>query len=161
VGANADIQSTLHQRVKLVHFSHRLRRDERPTLFDFGPRDDAGSWMQKPEHRFTVVSTYISGNVSLEGAPMADEKNLSDSERTLSPIQHIICGWPLMLVVIGGLIGGACGGAAYGINAKLLKSDLSPGLKYLLVVLVGVGAIAAYFLVVIGLAILWPNIFGK
>lgn len=91
---------------------------------------------------------------------MTDDKNLADSERTLSPIQHIICGWPLILVVIGGLIGGACGGAAYGINATVLKSNLSPVLKYLLVALVGIGAIAAYFLVVLGLAILWPNLFG-
>ena len=29
---------------------------------------------------------------------------------------HVICGWPLVLVFMGGAIGGGLGGAAYGLN---------------------------------------------
>jgi len=34
---------------------------------------------------------------------------------------HLISGWPLAMVAIGGLIGGACGGLAYGASMSLIK----------------------------------------
>ncbi len=37
---------------------------------------------------------------------------------------HVLCGWPLLLVLIGGAIGGGLGGAAYAINIGIYKSSL-------------------------------------
>jgi hypothetical protein len=42
----------------------------------------------------------------------------------LSLQAHLVCGWPLILVIIGGLIGGGLGGAAYAVNLQIYKSQL-------------------------------------
>ena len=44
----------------------------------------------------------------------------------LSFMAHAMCGWPLILVAIGGLIGGALGAAAYAINLAIYKSGIAP-----------------------------------
>jgi hypothetical protein len=56
-----------------------------------------------------------------------------------------MCGWPLMLVAIGGAIGGALGGAAYGINVAIYKSSLPVVVKIALNVLVGLSAVVTWF----------------
>ena len=59
---------------------------------------------------------------------------------------YIICGWPLVLVIIGGAIGGLLGGAAFGINLKIYKSSLPIAAKIIFNILTGA---AAYILWVI------------
>lgn len=59
--------------------------------------------------------------------------------------EHVACGWPLVLVFVGGAIGGACGGAAYMINGNIFKADHPTPLKYVYSFLVGIGAIVLYF----------------
>jgi len=53
---------------------------------------------------------------------------------------HLLCGWPLVLVVLGGLIGGALGGAAYGINMSIYNSNLPIPAKIVLNLLAGSAA---------------------
>ena len=53
---------------------------------------------------------------------------------------HIICGWPIALVFIGGAIGGGLGGAAYGINVAIYKSHMPVTAKIALNILTGVSA---------------------
>lgn len=61
------------------------------------------------------------------------------------PIQgHLLCGWPLLLVVIGGAIGGGLGGMAYAINGTVYKSDLSIPVKIILNIVIGGTAIVLW-----------------
>ncbi len=57
---------------------------------------------------------------------------------------HLLCGWPLLLVAIGGAIGGGLGGAAYGINVTIYKSNMPVAAKVLLNILVGCAAIGLW-----------------
>ncbi len=74
---------------------------------------------------------------------------------------HLISGWPLLLIAVGGLIGGACGGLAYGASVSVIKKKGVSALSYSLSVLIGVGCVFLYFAVVIGLAIAFPDLFGQ
>ncbi len=38
---------------------------------------------------------------------------------------HVICGWPLVLVLIGGAIGGGLGGGAYGASLSVYQKTRS------------------------------------
>jgi hypothetical protein len=60
---------------------------------------------------------------------------------------YIICGWPLILVVIGGAIGGGLGACAYGINMKLYKSSLSVTVKIALNIFTGVAAFGFWIII--------------
>ncbi len=53
----------------------------------------------------------------------AQEKNTPTKEK-LPTVAHILCGWPLILIAIGGAIGGGLGGLAYGINIGIYKSKM-------------------------------------
>lgn len=53
---------------------------------------------------------------------------------------HLLCGWPLVLIAIGGAIGGGLGGAAYGINIAIYKSSLPLPLKIILNIITGLAA---------------------
>jgi len=61
---------------------------------------------------------------------------------------HIMCGWPLMLVFIGGAIGGGLGGCAYGINVKIYKSNMPAAAKVALNILTGVAAFVTWIVLV-------------
>ncbi len=77
----------------------------------------------------------------------------STSRRNTSPpaIAHVLCGWPLLLVAVGGLIGGGLGGAAYGINLTVYQSKLPVLAKFGLNMLVGLAAVGLWL--AIGVAI--------
>jgi hypothetical protein len=62
----------------------------------------------------------------------------------LPMIAHILCGWPLILLFIGGAIGGALGGVAYAVNISLYKSNLPGVLKFMLNLLIGMLAIGIW-----------------
>ena len=75
---------------------------------------------------------------------MENEINSKDqnlpSAKPLGAKVHIMCGWPLILVLVGGLIGGGLGGAAYVINLKIYKSGLQTPIKIVLNLVVGISA---------------------
>lgn len=60
---------------------------------------------------------------------------------------HILSGWPLILIFIGGAIGGALGGGAYAINLSIYKSSLPTAVKVILNLIVGIAAVAIWFFV--------------
>lgn len=68
-------------------------------------------------------------------------------EDKLSKKAHILCGWPLFLVTVGGLIGGLMGGLAYGLNIKIYKTKMPSFLKACLNLVVGIIAVAIWFLI--------------
>ena len=72
-------------------------------------------------------------------------QTLSQDQKVKLPVTvHLMCGWPLVLVAVGGMIGGALGGAAYGVNLAVYKSSIPGPAKILLNVLVGGAAIAIW-----------------
>jgi hypothetical protein len=64
---------------------------------------------------------------------------------------YLICGWPFALVAIGGMIGGLCGGAAFGINLSIWKSSLPLAAKIILIPIVGFTAIGVWLVAALGL----------
>ena len=58
---------------------------------------------------------------------------------------HFMCGWPLLLVFIGGAIGGGLGGAAYAVNIGIYKANLPAPVKVVLNLLVGFAAVGIWF----------------
>ena len=53
---------------------------------------------------------------------------------------HLLCGWPLVMV----LFGGGLGGAAYGVNLIIYKSRLPVVGKVILNVVTGLGAVVIW-----------------
>jgi hypothetical protein len=83
---------------------------------------------------------------------MSDESTSRDaSANKLPPSAHALCGWPLVLVLFGGAIGGGFGALAYFINLRIYKSQLPSAAKIVLNPLIGLAAFALWF--VIGVAI--------
>lgn len=76
-------------------------------------------------------------------APKDSHSDLK-SQTKLPASAHVMCGWPLLLVAIGGAIGGGLGGAAYGINVAIYKSKLPVAGKILLNLLAGAAAIGIW-----------------
>lgn len=60
---------------------------------------------------------------------------------------HLLCGWPLLLVAIGGAVGGGLGGAAYAVNVAIYKSELAVPLKVAANLFVGFAAVAIWLAV--------------
>ena len=73
--------------------------------------------------------------------------------------EHACCGLPLVLVVVGGALGGACGGLGYGLSTYVFKKALPAPAKYALSFLISVAAFGLYFGAALALAIAFPNLF--
>jgi hypothetical protein len=71
----------------------------------------------------------------------------SAKPQTMPVMAHILCGWPLILLPIGGAIGGALGGLAYGVNLSLYKSNIPGVFKIMLNLLVGMMAIGGWLII--------------
>ena len=69
----------------------------------------------------------------------------------VSPLIYVACGWPLLLVLVGGLIGAAFGGAAFGINLAIYKSRLPLAVKIILNPIVGVAAIGLWLVIAVAI----------
>lgn len=67
-----------------------------------------------------------------------------ETKQKLPVSAHVLCGWPLLLIAIGGAIGGGLGGAAYGINISIYKSKLPGIAKAILNLIVGLAAIGIW-----------------
>lgn len=83
--------------------------------------------------------------------PETDPKPAPGPKEKLPGKVHAMCGWPLVLVFLGGLVGGALGGAAYGINLAIYRSSLPIAAKIGLNILVGLAAIAGWLAIVVAL----------
>jgi hypothetical protein len=80
-------------------------------------------------------------------------KTTSKVEGNAIPIWvYLICGWPLALVAVGGMIGGAMGGAAFGINLAIWKSAMPLPVKIILIPIVGFTAIGLWLVLSVGLS---------
>lgn len=76
------------------------------------------------------------------------EMALIENEKPkLSTVAHLMAGWPLFLVIIGGAIGGALGVVAYVVNRKIYLSQLSNMQKVLANLLCGMSAISLWWFI--------------
>ena len=73
------------------------------------------------------------------------------NQEKLPPLAYAICGWPLLLVAIGGAIGGGLGGAAFGINIAIYKSSMPIAAKCVLNILTGLAAVGIWFAVALAI----------
>lgn len=71
----------------------------------------------------------------------------------LSTSAYLMCGWPFILVFVGGAIGGGLGALAYFINLKIYKSNLSNAYKIILNILTGITAMILWYLIAISIAV--------
>lgn len=71
-------------------------------------------------------------------------------------IAHVMCGWPFLLVAIGGAIGGALGGAAYVANLAIYKSELPVLAKVALIITIGLAAIGMWAAIGTLIQLAWP-----
>ena len=75
---------------------------------------------------------------------MEHTSEIMETEKTPKYV-HLIAGWPFVLVLFGGLIGGGLGGLAYLINLKIYYSQLSKMNKRLANIMCGMVAISAWW----------------
>ena len=75
---------------------------------------------------------------------MEHTSEIMETEKTPKYV-HLIAGWPFVLVLFGGLIGGGLGGLAYLINLKIYHSQLSKMNKILANIMCGMVAISAWW----------------
>lgn len=88
-----------------------------------------------------------SANIAILDKPIRSKSG--DPHRVnLSLWSHIQCGWPLILVLIGGAIGGLVGGLAYGLNITIFTSRIPGVVKSFLALVVGIIAIVAWYTIV-------------
>jgi hypothetical protein len=86
-----------------------------------------------------------------QNAPNATPQAVAPKKEKTPIGVHILCGWPLLLVAIGGAIGGALGGAAWGVNTAIYKSKLPMITKVVLNLVVGSVAIGTWLAIVAAL----------
>lgn len=61
--------------------------------------------------------------------------------------EHHWMGWPIVLGIPGGLIGGACGGAAWAINKKIFGQIREPVTRYIVTGLISTGSVMCYLVI--------------
>ena len=61
--------------------------------------------------------------------------------------QYVWIGWPLILIILGGAIGGGLGGAAAAINYKIFQKIQHPVLRYVWTGLISVAAVMAWLVI--------------
>lgn len=74
-------------------------------------------------------------------------KTSADLPQKISTMVHVLCGWPLILVLFGGAIGGALGGVAYATNLAIYKSNMPSVVKIILNPIIGLAAIGLWFVI--------------
>jgi hypothetical protein len=92
-------------------------------------------------HLSLAASDYSQKRKAVSGKPPVPQP------QGLPVMAHALCGWPLILVAIGGAIGGALGAVAYGINVAIYKSRMPVVFKIILNLGVGASAIALWLII--------------
>ena len=88
---------------------------------------------------------------SFQESAKASQDTGAETKGKMPVIGHILCGWPLLLVAIGGAIGGGLGGGAYAINVGIYKSQLPIPAKVFLNIIVGSAAIVIWYSIAMAL----------
>ena len=117
--------------------------------------DQAWVWLASitadREERKGYLEEALKHNPSNQTAVKAMQKmsggKFTMETKNVSMWGHMLCGWPMILVFLGGFIGGAMGGLAYGINLTVYKSQLPQPVKFILIMVIGGVAIVAYFVI--------------
>lgn len=73
--------------------------------------------------------------------------------QSLSTSAYLMCGWPFILVFVGGAIGGGLGALAYYINLKIYKSNLSNAYKVILNILTGISAMIVWYMIAVSIRV--------
>ncbi len=81
--------------------------------------------------------------------PVKKKAKRSAEAGEMTPVVHMLCGWQFVFLFLGGLLGGGLGGIAYAINVAIVKTRLPLPAKIVSVIAVGIGAIIAYFVVIV------------
>jgi len=119
-----------------------------------------GAWLWDDSEKKYLKYIEENGEITLEAPTVAKGAN-NFFLTNLRWYEHLAAGWPLILILVGGAIGGGCGGAAYALNGKIFSLSISKPLKYLYVALVGIGAVILYIMIAIILFILFPQLAHK
>jgi len=83
---------------------------------------------------------------------------LSELLSGLKWYEQIWAGLPMLLLFIGGGVGGLCGGIAFTFNVKIFKSRLAKPAKYMLAVLITLGAFFFYLVTGVLLVRAFPSL---
>jgi hypothetical protein len=94
----------------------------------------------------------MTENMPLPPVPSEAEDKVPPAKAKLPVLAHVMCGWPFILVAIGGCIGGALGGAAYAMNVAIYKSKLPVCVKIPLNILTGLLAIVLWAIIAAGIS---------
>ena len=73
--------------------------------------------------------------------------NFVMQSKNVPALAHVLSGWPLLLVLIGGAIGGALGAVAYSANLAIYKSNLPSVVKIILNPIIGIAAFVLWFVI--------------
>lgn len=86
--------------------------------------------------------------------PLASEISAAASTKKpkLNGGAQLLCGWPMLAGIFGGLVGIVLGAAAYGLNLRIYRSGLPVPAKIALNLLTGLSA-GALWLVVVGVVL--------
>lgn len=90
-------------------------------------------------------------------APVEPAREAAPPPKKLTLMAHVLCGWPLILVIFGGAIGGALGGLAYAGNVAVYKADIPKVWKIVLNPLIGIAAIVLWFVIATLLTSVFPR----
>jgi len=83
--------------------------------------------------------------------PSESPETSAEVTEKLPASAHVMCGWPLLLIAVGGAIGGGLGGAAYGVNVGIYRSKLPVPVKVVLNLAVGMAAIGIWLAVAVAI----------
>ena len=84
--------------------------------------------------------------------PFQESIEMNQSPAPEVPIwAHFFCGWPLLLIAIGGAIGGGLGGLAYGVSISLFKTSLPLPVKLILPPIFGMLAVGLWLAIAIAI----------
>jgi hypothetical protein len=92
---------------------------------------------------------------------MTEASAPTPSKPKLTTLQQVFCAWPFALVIVGGAIGGACGGLAWAINTRIMSSSLVAPMRYGLCVLTGIVAAVVWFYAAMAMAPVLASMFSK
>jgi len=85
---------------------------------------------------------------------------MTEEENNMKWYEQFFCALPIALISIGGAVGGLCGGLAFALNISVFSKKLSTAKKYLFTTFITLGAVLSYFIILVILAIVFPDTFG-
>ena len=104
------------------------------------------SWYAACEQCGSYLSL-ASSDYALKRKAILEKPQIAQTQQRMTAMAHVLCGWPLILVGIGGAIGGALGAAAYAINLAIYKGTMPGIFKVVLNLVVGTSAIAGWLII--------------